>query len=195
MISTPFRGFSFHKSKSRRWLTLVEIIVVVGVIGVVMGFAISTLKGMIRPSATGAAEKFQKALQFCYKNAIIHNSAVMLRVDLENNTYTAFRLVRTESGLVEKKILAAKLSNFSRIMDIEDIRGIKQESGIVNIPFTYTGISEDYNIHFGNEDEIVKTVINFRYNGRTLVRDGEVHRTVEENNEKNSVFEDEKNRN
>jgi prepilin-type N-terminal cleavage/methylation domain-containing protein len=181
--------------KFRKGLTLIEIAVVIAVMGTIMAIAISSLRGLIRPSAKDTASKFQSALYFCYKNAIVHNSAVVLKIDLDLNEYNAFRIIRTEEGMKEKKILSAKLPKHSRILSVQDIRGIRQETGIALIPFTHSGVSQDYNFYFGGDSGIEKTVMNYRYNGKVIVLNGEKQRHLEDSNSKNSLFENESNQN
>jgi general secretion pathway protein H len=133
---------------------------------------------LMRPSVSGTVEKFQQALNYCYQNAIIHNQVVEMHLDIEKGNYTAYRIVRTEEGIKPKKILTADLPSNSKIINIFDLRGVKYETGIVKIPYTYTGVAEDYSIHFGDEYGIKKTLLVYRYNGKTVIKNGDVTRKV-----------------
>ena len=185
----PLKGF---KSISRRrGLTLVEIAVVVSIMGVLLSVSITSISSFIRPSATDVSEKLKAAIIYCHKSAIIHNQAVILQLDIDNNQYFAHRIVRSETGISEKKIMEVKLSSSGKLIDIVDIRGIKYDTGVVKIPFTYNGVSEDFSIHLGDEYRIKKSVLNYRYNGKVIVKDGNFTRTAKGNENGNNKLNDE----
>jgi general secretion pathway protein H len=168
---TKFRTISI-----RRGLTLIEIVVVVSILGIILTISISSLKNFIRPSAVDVADKLKATLIYCHNTAIIHNQAVILQLDIENNKYIAHRIVRSETGISEKKIIEINLSSSGRLIDVVDLRGIKYDTGIVKIPFTYNGVSEDFSIHLGDEVKIKKSVLNYRYNGKVIIKEGEFSR-------------------
>ncbi|MCB1160647.1 MAG: prepilin-type N-terminal cleavage/methylation domain-containing protein, partial [Leptospiraceae bacterium] len=165
------------KPKHRRGLTLVEIIVVVSILGLLISMTVSSLMNLIIPSVSNTSEKLKAALFFCYQTAILSNQTVVLTIDFENNKYKAIRIQRTEKGLEKKVILESGMPINTKFMSITDIRGIKHETGFFSIPFTHTGIAEDYNIHLGNGSNVSKTVQLFRYNGRIEIKNGEEDRT------------------
>lgn len=170
-----------NKFRLRRGLTLVEIAVVVMIIGSLLAFSITSISGFLRPGVADVSEKLKAALIYSQKAAIIHNQAVVFHIDIDNNRYYANRIIRNESGISEKKILDVSLKTSGRIIDVVDIRGVKFDSGLVKIPFTYTGVSEDYSIHLGNEYTIKKTVLNYRYNGKVVIKEGSVVRKAKGN--------------
>ncbi len=160
----------------RRGLTLIEIVVVVSILGIILSISISSLKNFIRPSTVDVAEKLKATLIYCHNTAIIHNQAVILQIDIENNKYFAHRIIRSETGISEKKIIEIKLSSSGRLIDVVDLRGITYDTGIVKIPFTYNGVSEDFSIHLGDEYKIKKSVLNYRYNGKVIIKEGNFSR-------------------
>jgi len=168
-------------AKLKRGLTLVEIAVVVMIIGSLLAFSITSVSSFLRPGVADVSEKLKAALIYSQKAAIIHNQAVVFYVDIDNNRYYASRIIRNESGISEKKIIDVSLKSSGRIIDLVDLRGVKFDSGVVKIPFTYTGVSEDYSIHLGNEYTIKKTVINYRYNGKVVIKEGSVVRKAKGN--------------
>lgn len=172
---------NFDNLKSRRGLTLIEIAVVVMIMGTLLAFSITSISSFLKPGVSDVSEKLKAALVYCQKSAIIHNQAVIFQIDIDNNRYSAVRIVRNDSGVSEKKILDVSLKNSGRIIDVVDIRGVKIDSGIVKIPFTYTGVSEDYSIHVGNEYTVLKTVLNYRYNGKVVIKEGSVVRKAKGN--------------
>jgi len=185
-IITPSRISSTISRK--RGLTLIEIVVVVSILGVILSISVSSLKNFIRPSTIDVAEKLKATLIYCHNTAIIHNQAVILQIDIENNKYFAHRIVRSETGISEKKIIEINLSSSGRLIDVVDLRGIKYDTGIVKIPFTYNGVSEDFSIHLGDEYKIKKSVLNYRYNGKVIIKEGNFSRKA-----KGSEFNDSRN--
>lgn len=161
-------------------MTLVETVVVVMILSILVVYISTALMGFIRPSPSDTVDKFRETLKYCYRMAMIHNQAVILKVDIDEKRYSAFRVTRSDEGIEEKKFLEIGLPSNSRIREIIDIRGVKYESGIVNIPFTYTGVSEDFTFHFGDDSTTVRTVLLYRYNGKVIVKPGEVTRIAKE---------------
>jgi general secretion pathway protein H len=169
------------KKKSRKGMTLIEIVVVVSIIGVLLAIVGSSISGFIRPSAKSIADKLKASMQYAYRVAMVNNCTVGFDIDMEKNTYTAFKILRDENGLKEKKILEGKFPANNKVVDITDIRGIKFENSKFRIPFTHSGISGDYNIHIGEAGSIQKTVLVYRYGGKVLVKNGEVNRVAGQN--------------
>ncbi len=174
---------SFRKS-TRKGLTLIETVVVIFIIGILMSYTISSLRSVIRPSVSDTVEKFRQGIVYCYRSAMLHNQAVLLKIDLEKQKYSAYRIVRSEDGITEKKILESSLTSNSYIREIVDIRGVVFDKGELVIPFTYTGVSEDYSFHFGDDSGTQKSLLMYRYNGKIIVREGEITRKARD--EKNS---------
>ncbi len=171
--------------KLRSGLTLIEMTVVVAIVSILLVIVGTSLLSFIRPSSTTIADKLKAGLVFSYRTAQISNCTVMFEIDMENNTYQAFKILRDESGVKEKKILKGKLPNNNRVVDITDIRGIKFENIKFRIPFTHNGVSEDYNIHIGSDStSIKKTVLLYRYNGKVFVKNGEANRKITVNQAK-----------
>lgn len=177
-------------NKFRKGLTLVEIAVVVFIMGILMSYVISSLKNIFRPSVADTVEKFRQSIVFCYQSALLHNQAVLLKVNLDDQKYTAYRVVRSEDGITEKKIIASSFTSNSHVREIVDIRGVVHERGEIVIPFTYTGVSEDYSFHFGDDSGTQKTLLLYRYNGKITIKDGEVTRKARNDSTKKSDFDD-----
>jgi general secretion pathway protein H len=169
------------KNNTRRGLTLVEMVVVVMLIGILMTLTITSLMNFVRPSVAGTVEKFQQALNYAYQNAIIHNLAVEMQLDFDKQTYSVVRIVRTDDGIKPKKIMEVSLPYNSKLIAIYDLRGVKYDSGMVKIPYTYTGVADDFTIQFGEGSKVKKTVIVFRYNGKSMIKNGELIRKIDTN--------------
>ncbi len=167
--------------KLRRGMTLVETVVVVMIISILVVYISTALLSFIRPSPSDTVDKFKETLKYCYRLAMIHNQAVILKVNLDENKYSAYRVIRSEEGIEEKKFLEIGLPSNARIKKIIDLRGVNYDTGIVNIPFTYTGVAEDFSFHFGNDSQVVRSVILYKYNGKVIVKPGEVSRVAKEN--------------
>lgn len=163
-------------NRSRRGFTLVEIIVVISMIGFIMAMVVDSLRNFVRPSNADVADRMKAALIYAHRSAIIHNLTVVFEIDIEKETYTVYKLIREESGIKKKKILGTTLPSYSKVLDVMDLRGIKHDSGIINIPFTHDGVSEDYSIHLGDEYGVKRSVILFRYGGKVVVKNGAVSR-------------------
>lgn len=164
----------------RKGLTLVELVVVVMILSILFTFVSVALVNLIRPSASTIVDKFKETLMYCYKTAMIHNEAVLLKINLDENKYAAFRVTRNEEGIQERKILESGFPSYSKIREIVDIRGVRYETGVVIVPFTYTGVAEDYTFHFGDESTTERSVLLYRYNGKVVVKPGEVTRIAKD---------------
>ena len=166
------------KPNYRTGMTLVEIIVVISILGLLMSLMVSSIVGLVRPSAKDTSDKMKAGLFYAYQNAIIGNQTVLFEIDMEKNKYTASKLVRSDEGLKHKKILEVNLPSNNRVVDVTDLRGVKYETGVLVIPFTHSGVAGDYNIHLGEAaNTINKTVLLYRYNGKIVVKNGEVNRS------------------
>jgi general secretion pathway protein H len=171
-------------SKLKKGLTLVEMVVVVSIIGFLLAIVGASIKGFIRPSSKSISEKLKASLVYSYRAALVSNCTVVFDIDMELDKYTAYKIIRDEVGVKEKKILEGKLPKNNRVVDIVDLRGVKFENMKVRIPFTHSGISADYNIHIGEDStNIDKTILLYRYNGKVIVKNGEVNRTAGSNRE------------
>jgi prepilin-type N-terminal cleavage/methylation domain-containing protein len=179
--------------KLKSGLTLVEMTVVVAIVSILLVIVGGSLVSFIRPSSSSIADKIKAGLIQSFRTAQISNCTVIFEVDMENNSYRAFKVLRDDTGVKEKKIIQGKLPSNNRIVDITDIRGIKFENIKLRIPFTHNGVSEDYNIHIGSDStSINKTILLHRYNGRVFIKNGEVNRkiTVNQNKETSEIKDD-----
>lgn len=179
--------FSKRKILLRKGLTLVELVVVVMIISILFTFVSISLVNLIRPSVSTTVDKFKETLLYCYKTAMIHNEAVLLKINLDENKYSAYRVTRNEEGIHERKILEIGLPSNSKIREIIDIRGVRYETGEIIVPFTYTGVAEDYTFHFGNDSTTERSVLLYRYNGKVVVKPGEVTRIAKDDKSGTSV--------
>lgn len=162
------------KQSIRKGLSLIEQVVVVMIVGLLMSMTLSSLSNIIFPTSEDDADKLKASLIYSYQTALIKNQTVIVEIDLEKNQYKAYRLERSDEGIEKKELLNVNMS--SEVVHITDIRGIKYEEGIIKIPFTYSGVSEDFNIHLGNNGTIRKTVQLYRYNGKVKIKNGEKDR-------------------
>lgn len=167
------RNLNFKKG-----MTLIEIIVVVSILGLLMGLMVSSISGLVRPSAKDTSDKMKAGLFYAYQTAIISNQTVLFDIDMEKNKYTASKLIRSDEGLKQKKVLEVNLPSNNKVVDVTDLRGVKYETGHLVIPFTHDGVAGDFNIHLGEDaNSITKTVLLYRYNGKVVVKNGEVNRS------------------
>mgnify|MGYP000873611133 CR=1 FL=1 len=166
------------KKQFRKGMTLIEIIVVVSILGLMMALMVSSISGLVRPSSKDTADKFKAGLYYAYQTAVISNQTVLFDIDMEKNKYTASKLIRSDEGLKEKKVLEVNLPSNNRVVNITDLRGVKYETGHLVIPFTHDGVSGDYNIHIGEDaNTISKSILLYRYNGKIVIKNGDVNRT------------------
>ena len=166
------------KRKIRSGKTLIEIIVVISILGLLMALMVSSISGLVRPSSKDTSDKMKAGLYYAYQTAIISNQTVLFDIDMEKNKYTASKLVRSDEGLKEKKVLEVFLPSNNRVVNVTDLRGVKYETGHLIIPFTHDGVAGDYNIHLGEDaNTISKSVLLYRYNGKIVVKNGDVNRS------------------
>ncbi len=169
----------------KKGLTLVEMVVVMMILGILFTMTAISISNFLKPPPKETTDNIKSALMYAYQTAILNNQTVMFVLYKTENKYSVVKIDRTDEGLVEKKLLESVLPSNLTVADVMDLRGIKYESEKVEIPFNRDGISENYDIHLGQDGNIVYTIMVYKFNGRIDVVSGEKSRAEELNYDKN----------
>lgn len=170
----------------RRGLTLVEIVVVLTILGMLMTITAVSISNFIRPPPKDITENIKAALRYAYQTAILNNQTVLFVLDKEQNKYLVIKLDRTDSGLEEKVLIESVLPSNLQIIKVMDLRGIVYESEKIKIPFNRNGVSENFDIHLGEEGNVLYTLMVYKFNGKVEVFPGEKSRAEELSIDKDS---------
>ena len=166
---------------SRRGLTLVEmgIVIMVMLVTIMILGSIASNFAFLKTSA-GEAEVLRDSLVFCRSAAIKSNQTSYVEFDLDEETYRAFRYVRTKEELEEKVFLKKKqLSGFNSLVAIAVATGARITTGKVTVPFSPEGVAEELAIYIGEEGNIKATVLYSRYGNEAQIHSGEVEHNLE----------------
>ncbi len=166
---------------NRRGLTLVEmsIVIVVIMITLLMLGSIASNFTFLKTS-TDEAEILRDSLVFCRSSAIKSNQTSYLEIDLDQESYRAYRFMRTDGKLVEKDFLSKRtLSGFNSLASVAVATGKRITSGKITVPFSPEGVAEELAIYIGDEGNIKATVIFSRYGQEALVKKGEFEHNLE----------------
>ena len=169
------------RSRARQGLTLVEmsIVIVVVMITLMMLGSIASNFAVLK-SSKDEAEILRDSLVFCRRAAIKSNQTSYLELDLDEETYRAFRYMRNEGELKEKVFLKKRtLSGFNSLVSIAVATGSRIKSGKVTIPFSPQGAAEELAIYLGEEGNIKATVIYSRYGQEAIFEKGEIEHNLE----------------
>lgn len=165
----------------RRGLTLVEmsIVIVVTMITLMVLGSIASNFAFLK-SSKDEAEILRDSLVFCRSSAIKSNQTAYVEFDLDEESYRAFRYVRTEGELEEKEFLKKRtLSGFNSIVAVSVATGSRITSGKVRVPFSPEGVAEEMAVYLGEEGDIKATVIYSRYGQEAVFHKGEVEHNLE----------------
>ena len=158
---------------TRRGITLIELVVVMFLISFLIVFLATSLPNFIKTSSFESAEAVEALLNFSSRFAVLNNVQTKLIIDMDTRKIKAVALNESEKGLEEKVLKSITLPESSRVIKIIDIRGLELTKGIVEIPFSFNYVSEDYIIGIG-DDEVKTSLLNFKYNNKIVKKTGEV---------------------
>ncbi len=173
----------------RKGLTIVEMATVILVISVIMGILISIISSLsILNTSEGEAEKLAQALSFARRAAVGSNQPVYFEIDIDSNSYEAYRIDRSpsdqapadgeESEVKKNYILNPyKLGTFQSIVKLQLGTGSVREEGKVLVPFS--PYAEDFAVFIGSGGDVAKTVHYRKYLGKAAVMNGEQPVTLE----------------
>ncbi|PJZ68526.1 prepilin-type cleavage/methylation domain-containing protein [Leptospira perolatii] len=163
-----------RKSGRRAGFTLIELSVVIFMIGAIMLTVLPSVAKLFTPGAQEEALVLHDAVKFCYRRSMLNQKTIFLELNVDTEEYQILEIERDENGLHEKPIFETKeLPSSSAIVDVMDARGYRYVKGKVRIPFSPTGVAEDFYIHLGPDPEIKRTLIVRRYGGKSEIKEGE----------------------
>ena len=160
-------------SEKNRGYTLIELAVVLTVISILLVFLATSIPGLINRIGGNSAEQIKSAAAFSYRYALVNHSMVILELNIDKDTFQIYSLIWSDEGLENKNLYSlSKLDD--TIVSVVDARGYKRMSGIVQIPYSFDGTSENLIIHLGNDDKILQSVIIDKYHGKVKTINGEI---------------------
>ncbi|MDA1260576.1 MAG: GspH/FimT family pseudopilin [Planctomycetota bacterium] len=171
------------KAARRAGFTLIEIVVVLVIISMLLGTALTNMKGLVPAAATeSAAQDVVAKLDFARTQAVARGYSYDVLFDLDEQRYT-IRTPFDEEGapttdLDERSMLRwAKLADGAVLVAVYDSTGIRRERGVWTLTFHPAGEATDfwaYVSHRANEDAYMTTVRVLGLTGLASVMAGEV---------------------
>ena len=152
--------------------TIIELAVILSVISILIVFLSTSIPGLISRSGENASQRIRSAAGFSYRYALVNHSMVVLEIDIEKDTFKIYAVVWGENG-VENSELYPETRLDEDVVDILDARGYRTDTGIVKIPYSYDGTSENFIIHNGHDGVVSTSVIIEKYHGKVRVVSGE----------------------
>ena len=165
---------SFHRKVSDGF-TLIEVSVVLLVLTVLTYLMSSLLSNMsIFKSTEGEAELLKKSMLFCSQTASISNEVIYLELDLDDESYRAYRMERSDEGAKEEEIIHKRsLSNFHSIISVSVSGGGRINEKKLTIPFAPDGIAQELAIYLGPDPEVNNTILLRKYGSHVDIVQGE----------------------
>ena len=152
--------------------TIIELAVILSVISILIVFLSTSIPGLISRSGENAPQRIRSAAGFSYRYALVNHSMVVMEIDIEKNSFKIQALVWGENGMEESE-LYPETSLGEDVVDILDARGYRADTGIVKIPYSYDGTSENFIVHTGHDGNISASVIIEKYHGKVRIVNGE----------------------
>ncbi len=167
----------------RRGLTLVEMAIVILVIGLLMAISLSMVRNFLfLGDVENAAKKFSKRLVFVRNAAIKSNQIIYFEIDLDKESYRAYRLDQDNPEGQEQVLLTkTTLPESHSIHTVSSPTGNRMSEGKVVIPFLPSGLADGMAIYFGPKNETIEaTVIYHRYSGKATIHTKEADFNLED---------------
>lgn len=168
--------------KSRSGITLVEMAVVLFVIATMLAIVGSFIGSLaFLKTINDEAIILKDTIQFARQSARKSGRPVYVEFDLDEDSYRAFRIDRTEKETKEMNLVnTRKLSGFNSIVSTMNAAGIKMDKGKVKIAIDQYGNGEELIVHLGSVDGEVKRSIHIsRYGDETRILQGEAQINLE----------------
>lgn len=164
-----------NRIRKRRGMTLVETVVVIGVVAALMGIMASAFSSLpVFQSTEDEAEILQQNLLFARQAALKSNRVVFLELNIEEDSYRMYRIDRNDEGVEESPIGKERSLSFTHsIVSVQAGAAETLSEGSISIPFQPDGTSEQVYIYLGPNPEITRTVVNPKYGNRVEVVKGE----------------------
>lgn len=166
---------SRQRLNRRKAMTLVETVVVIGVMVAIIAILASAFSSLpVFQSTEDEAEILQSNLYFARKSALKSNRVVYLELNIEEDSYRMYRIDRTDEGIEEKELGKERELSFTHsIVSIQIGANEPLTEGKISIPFQPDGTSEQVCIYLGPNPEITRTVLNPKYGSRIQILEGE----------------------
>lgn len=179
--TVPVKPFAHPIRNRRSGMTIVELAVVILVMGILAAFLIPLIRSISLFQTSGdEATLLKKALQFSRDTATLSNQQVVLELDLDGDRYRVVRPDRSSEEVQEEVLLSrSSMSPTGQIVSVTMASGNRITGGILKIPYSPLGSSEEIYIHLGPEPRIQKTVHQFRYSGESRILSGEFEPELE----------------
>ncbi|MBI3395197.1 MAG: hypothetical protein HY042_05135 [Spirochaetia bacterium] len=168
-----------------------EMVVVIAVIGLLLGVMASIGSNIaLLKTSTDEAEILRDSLVFSSRAALKSNQIVYFEININDNSYRAYRMDRSEATAKENELLKPhSLSVFNGIVAVATATGNRISSGKVTVPFSPDGTGEELAIYIGNKPSISATVLYSKYGSDARVEKKEVTKTLENPGWKENVEE------
>jgi prepilin-type N-terminal cleavage/methylation domain-containing protein len=152
------RGY-IHKVMDSRGVTLIELLVALGIVGILVVAMGMSFKGWTAKYKTeGRVKKLQSDIMLARSTAVSHSRAMFFIINsTDASTYYIYedtdptpdgdlRLDRTK----DKRLLFTETGkDFYGISDVEDIIF---KNGIINMPYTFSSANPDYHFRYDTDE-------------------------------------------
>lgn len=151
---------------------------------IVMGVLIAMLSSIISSftfikTADDEATLLMKSMELCRRAAIKSNQTTFLELNLDEESYQAYRLERTEDQVKKDIFLKEKkLGESNSLVAVSLANGARIEKGTIRIPFSPEGVAEQMAVYMGEPDNIKVTVFYSRYGNESRIIEGEAENNL-----------------
>ena len=165
---------SFRKAITNG-LTLIEMSVVLFVLTILTYLFSSFLSNLsIFKSTEDEAQLLKKSIQFCTQTAILSNEVIYLELNLDEESYRAYRMERSGDGVKEEEIIHTRsLSGFHSIVAVTVSGGGRVNEKKITIPFAPDGVTQEVAVYMGPDPVVNYTILIRKYGTRVDIEEGE----------------------
>jgi prepilin-type N-terminal cleavage/methylation domain-containing protein len=137
-----------------RGFTLIELIVVIALLGIMIGFSVPRLHDTLYLDDTRKASRWIIGKVHALREAAIQKQKqYMLHIDMDSNRIWDSEESMSEESRNEAALNAQALPGNIEIIDVQFLIGGKVSSGRADITFYKSGYSDKALIHIQDEDE------------------------------------------
>ncbi len=140
-----------------------------------MSLSVSLLRGLrVFRDRSDESTALASQLSFARNAAIKSNQTVYFEIDLDSQSYYAYKMKRSEEKVSRHPVLKkTTLPPSNIIVSVVSPFTSSKETGIIRLPFLPSGLAEEIIIYMGkNSSDIHSTIIYQRYSSKASVFKG-----------------------
>ncbi len=159
-----------------------ELAIAILIIAILITVSLSFFRGFyVFAKGGNGTRQLAAALHLARNIAIKSNEVVYFTIDLDKESYHAYRLDRSgEQAKAQAVVKKNNLPSHLSLVRITSAAGGSLEKGKVVLHLLPSGVGEDMAIYLGdNSEEIEATVVFNRYTGKATIHEGEMLHNLE----------------